>query len=162
MPRSAHAADRAATPLDDVAISEPAIHFHRLRGRADVAGAVHAELVAVFGPPLAKECGRFEKRLLFLRRGDLRHAAIQFFDALQQLAMMRGEQHLLDPFHADLLQLRQHGRITRIDQKRRIALSENVSIAGAAGDKEARGQFLEGSTGRGEEQRDQQKKAHGR
>jgi hypothetical protein len=66
--------------------------------------------------------------------------------------MMR-EQHPLDPLHTDLAEMVQHAAIAEVNQQRRLAIADDVDVAGVGPGEQVRmplGIGLGEATGRGE------------
>ena len=83
-------------PLPHFICDQPTIHLHGKSRRPHITGPMHGEFVAEAWVPLSKVIGRFQKSLFFFRRSDLGDGSVESSDALQQLAMVPGEQQPLD------------------------------------------------------------------
>ena len=96
---------------------------------ADITGAVHGELVAECGPPLAELVRSFQQFRLFLRRCHLSLFAVQAPDALTHFAMVVGEKHPLHPLHANLWEMLQRDAVPEIDEHCSVPVAQRIHIA---------------------------------
>ncbi len=145
------APELAAAPGEVVHLLERKIELDRLDGRPDVACAVDAVRVPQRGLHLAKLAGPLEERSFRIGGGQL-HAGSdlgrgQAGRSLALLAMMVREEDPLDAGDADLAEMIEDAAVPKVDQQGRVAVLQDIDIAGVGPEVEVGEQFLEGHGG---------------
>ncbi len=136
-----HAPELSSAPGQGVHALESPVQGHRLHRRTHVTGAVHGERIAQTHLHFAEVGGALKEGPFRLRRGHAcsgRSPRGQPRRPLALLAMVVGEQHPLDPPHAQLAQTIQHAAITQINQQRGITRPQHIHVASVGPDIQVR------------------------